>query len=106
MSAADAVRPRPGTTLAAVLAAAMVVSANAGKLPPALPALRAEFGLDLVAASLLVSFFQLAGMLLGLFGGMLADRFGPRRVMRRLPNFSRPCSNWRTVRTTLRRSAA
>ncbi|MFM1988156.1 MAG: hypothetical protein RJA99_1113 [Pseudomonadota bacterium] len=80
------VAPAPGpgwrATLAAILAAAIVVSLNVGKLPPALPALRAEFGLDLVAASLLVSFFQLAGMLLGLFGGMLADRFGPRRVMR------------------------
>jgi len=75
-------RPGWGATLAAVLTAAIVVSLNVGKLPPALPALRAEFGLDLVAASLLVSFFQLAGMLLGLFGGMLADRFGPRRVMR------------------------
>jgi MFS family permease len=63
--------------LAAALTAAIVVSLNVGKLPPALPALRAEFGLDLVAVSLLVSFFQLAGMLLGLFGGMLADR--PRR---------------------------
>jgi CP family cyanate transporter-like MFS transporter len=69
-------------TLASILAAAIVVSTNGGKLPPALPMLRAEFGLDLVQASLLVSFFQLAGMLLGLFGGMLADRFGPRRVMR------------------------
>lgn len=66
----------------AVLAAAIVVSLNVGKLPPALPALRAEFGLGLVQASLLVSFFQLAGMLLGLFGGMFADRFGARRVMR------------------------
>jgi MFS transporter, CP family, cyanate transporter len=72
----------PRGPLAAVLAAAVIVSLNVGKLPPALPMLREEFGLDLVAASLLVSFFQLAGMLLGLFGGMLADRFGPRRVMR------------------------
>jgi CP family cyanate transporter-like MFS transporter len=68
--------------VALVVAAAVVVSLNVGKLPSALPLLRTEFGLDLVAASLLVSFFQLAGMLLGLFGGMLADRFGPRRVMR------------------------
>jgi len=74
-------RLRPGS-LAAILAAAVVVSLNVGKLPPALPLLREEFGLGLVEASLLVSFFQLAGMLLGLFGGMLADRFGPRRVMR------------------------
>ncbi len=77
-----ATAPGRGGSLAAILAAAIVVSLNVGKLPPALPLLREEFGLDLVAASLLVSFFQLAGMLLGLFGGMLADRFGPRRVMR------------------------
>jgi CP family cyanate transporter-like MFS transporter len=73
---------RAGVVVALVVAAAVVVSLNVGKLPSALPLLRTEFGLDLVAASLLVSFFQLAGMLLGLFGGMLADRFGPRRVMR------------------------
>ena len=78
---APATRARRAT-LASILCAAIVVSLNVGKLPPALPALREEFALDLVAASLLVSFFQLAGMLLGLFGGMLADRFGPRRVMR------------------------
>ena len=72
----------PRDLFAPVLAAAIVVSLNVGKLPPALPLLRTEFGLDLVAASLLVSYFQIAGMLLGLFGGMLADRFGPRRVMR------------------------
>ncbi len=79
---AAATSPARGGSLVAILAAAIVVSLNVGKLPPALPLLREEFGLDLVAASLLVSFFQLAGMLLGLFGGMLADRFGPRRVMR------------------------
>ena len=80
MASDPAIAPRG--SLAAILAAAIVVSLNVGKLPPALPVLRAEFGIDLVTASLLVSFFQLAGMLLGLFGGMLADRFGPRRVMR------------------------
>jgi MFS transporter, CP family, cyanate transporter len=71
---------RPATRV--TILAAAVVSLNVGKLPPALPTLREAFAMDLVSASLLVSFFQLAGMLLGLFGGMLADRFGPRRVMR------------------------
>jgi CP family cyanate transporter-like MFS transporter len=79
---AAATAPARGGSLAAILVAAIVVSLNVGKLPPALPLLREEFAIGLVAASLLVSFFQLAGMLLGLFGGMLADRLGPRRVMR------------------------
>jgi CP family cyanate transporter-like MFS transporter len=69
-------------SLAAILIAAIVASLNVGKLPPALPLLRESFAIDLVTASLFVSFFQLAGVLFGLFGGMLADRFGPRRVMR------------------------
>ena len=81
MSAAPA-RGVGGAAVAVVFAAGVVVSLNVGKLPAALPALREEFGLGLVQASLLVSVFQVAGMLLGLFGGMLADRFGPRRVMR------------------------
>lgn len=68
--------------LATILGAAVAVSLNAGKVPAALPALRTEFGFDLVQASLLLSFFQIAGMALGLFGGMLADRFGARRAMR------------------------
>jgi MFS family permease len=71
-----------GSAVALVVGAGVVVSLNVGKLPAALPLLRGEFGLYLVEASLLVSVFQVAGMLLGLFGGMLADRFGPRRVMR------------------------
>lgn len=69
-------------TVAAVVGAGVVVSLNVGKVPPALPVLREVFELDLVAASLLVSMLQFAGMLLGLVGGMLADRLGPRRVMR------------------------
>jgi len=34
-----------------------------------------------VQASWLVSVFQIAGLALGVFGGLLADRFGPRRTM-------------------------
>lgn len=79
--------PRPASAgrvlpIAAIVGAGVVVSLNVGKLPAALPLLREQFALSLVEASFLVSVFQLAGMLFGLFGGMLADRFGPRRVMR------------------------
>lgn len=81
-AARPAGEPAWRVTLASVLAAGVVVSLNVGKLPPALPALQRDFDLTLLTASLLVSFFQLAGMVLGLFGGMLADRWGHRRVMR------------------------
>ncbi|MCX7275204.1 MAG: MFS transporter [Burkholderiales bacterium] len=67
--------------VAIVLLAGMVAALNIGKLPPSMPALRQMFSLTLVQASYLVSIFQLAGLSLGLFGGLLADRFGPRRVM-------------------------
>ncbi len=67
---------------AVIFAAGVAVAVNAGKVPAALPVLRDDFGLDLLSASLLVSALQVCGMALGLFGGMIADRFGPRRVMR------------------------
>ena len=65
----------------AVVAAGVAAAMHVGKLPPALPLLREYFGMSLVHASFLVSVFQLAGLSLGIVGGMLADRFGPRRVM-------------------------
>jgi len=78
----EAVRVRPRILpVALIVSAGVVVSMHVGKLPPALPLLRDEFGMTLVQASFLVSFFQLAGMLFGLVGGMVADRLGPRRVM-------------------------
>ena len=64
-----------------VVAAGVGAAMHVGKLPPALPLLREYFGMSLVHASFLVSVFQLAGLSLGIVGGMLADRFGPRRVM-------------------------
>jgi CP family cyanate transporter-like MFS transporter len=64
-----------------VVCAGMVGALNIGKVPSTLPALQQSFGMSLVEASFLVSMFQAAGMLLGLFGGVLADRFGARRVM-------------------------
>lgn len=66
---------------AAVIAAGVAAAFNAGKLPPAMTVLRGEFGISLVEASFLVSVLQLAAVMLGIVGGMLADRFGQKRVM-------------------------
>ena len=71
----------PGSRALVVLAAGVIAALNIGKLPPALPALREEFGLTLVQASWMLSLFQVAGALSGLFAGSLADRFGARRSM-------------------------
>lgn len=52
-----------------------------GKMPPALPALRSQYGIDLVLGGLLVSCFSLAGALFGAFGGSIADRLGRPRTL-------------------------
>ena len=73
---------RGGAGSAAIVVGTGVVGAlNFGKLPPALLALQAEFGLSLVQVSWMVSLFMFAGALFGIAGGAIADGFGPRRVM-------------------------
>ena len=64
-----------------VLGVGITAALHIGKLPVAIPALQAALGLSLIQAGFLLSLVQLAGMTLGLFVGMLADRVGPRRVM-------------------------
>ncbi len=67
---------------AAVLVGSGVVAAlNIGKLPPALATLRDEFELSLVQVSWMVALFTLGAALLGMAGGSIADRVGPRRTM-------------------------
>lgn len=51
------------------------------KLPPALPALQNELGLDLVESGFLLSSVQIAGMLLGLITGLFAGYIGLRRCI-------------------------
>ena len=78
---------QPPSSSAAVRAAALVVAVGVtcalhiGKLPVAIPALQSGLGVSLVQAGFLLSLVQLAGMALGLFVGLAADRIGPRRVM-------------------------
>ncbi len=67
--------------VALVVAAGTSGGASVGKVPVSLPVLSDAFGLSLLQASLTISFFLLAAVLVGIFGGMLADRFGQRRVM-------------------------
>lgn len=57
-----------------------MAAAHVGKVPAALPLIRAELGLDLVTAGWVVSIFNVLGVAVGMAVGVFADRFGRRRV--------------------------
>jgi MFS family permease len=64
----------------AAVAAGVVGAAYVGKLPPSLPALKAEFGLSLVAAGWVVSVFNTIAAATAIFFGLAADRLGAFRA--------------------------
>ena len=64
-----------------VVFAGICAALHVAKLPPALPVLQHELGLDLVEAGFLLSAVQIAGMTLGLLVGLGADSLGLRRSM-------------------------
>lgn len=63
------------------IASGIAAALHIGKVPPALPALREELGLGLVAAGWVASIFNLIGATLGIAGGLAADRIGARRAL-------------------------
>jgi predicted MFS family arabinose efflux permease len=65
--------------VAAALFAGIVAAAYVGKLPPALPALKTEFGLSLVAAGWVVSTFNTVALATAVGFGLMADRIGAFR---------------------------
>jgi cyanate permease len=74
---------RSSTDWRAVLAAALcglAVAINVGKVPIAMGALRAEFGLSLVAAGWVSSMINTLGASTGLLFGLLGDRVGAMRL--------------------------
>jgi MFS family permease len=60
----------------AVFAGGLVCGAYIGKVPPALPLQRGELGLSLVESGFIATTFNAIGMLVGMFVGILCDRFG------------------------------
>ena len=58
----------------------VVAALSIGKLPPALPALRAEFGLSLAESGRLVSVFNTLGMVASILMGLLTPRLGAWRL--------------------------
>lgn len=64
----------------AVFAGGLVCGAYIGKVPPALPAQRAELGLTLVESGFIATTFNVIGLLVGMFVGVLCDRVGHKRL--------------------------
>jgi CP family cyanate transporter-like MFS transporter len=64
-----------------VILAGVAAALHVGKLAPAIPLLRAALDVTLVQAGFLLSAVQVAGMLLGLAFGVVADGLGGRRSM-------------------------
>lgn len=64
----------------AVFTAGLVAGAYMTKVPPALPGLRGELGLTLVESGLIVTTFNVLGMLVGMLAGMVCDRLGHKRL--------------------------
>ena len=63
------------------LGAGIFAGFQVGKVPPALPVLRASLDLDLVTAGWLTSIYYAIGAAVAVTVGLLSDRAGPRRLM-------------------------
>ncbi len=64
-----------------IVGAGVVAAFQIGKVPAALPALRAEFGLGLVGAGWVLSIFNVIGVFGGMTLGAVIDRAGHRRML-------------------------
>lgn len=62
-----------------VFVSGLAAAACIGKVPPLLPTLRHDLGLTLVQSGFIATMLNVMGMLVGLFAGLLSDRFGPKR---------------------------
>jgi predicted MFS family arabinose efflux permease len=67
--------------VALVVGVGIVAALQMGKVAGALPRIRDDLGLDLVAAGWLVSIFSVIGASAGMLAGLIADRVGRREVL-------------------------
>jgi predicted MFS family arabinose efflux permease len=63
------------------IAAGYVAAMQVGKVPPALPLLRDQLDVSMVAGGWVASLFSLTSACLGLAAGIGGDRLGPRRTL-------------------------
>jgi len=71
--------PHRGAVVLALLAG-LIAAGHVGKLPPALPFIRADLGLDIITAGWLASTFSATGMTIAIFLGAVADRLNHWRL--------------------------
>lgn len=62
-----------------IFAGGLAAGAHIGKVPPALPVIRADLGLTLLQSGFVATMLYAIGALVGVFGGTLADRYGQKR---------------------------
>lgn len=74
-------RRTPWDLIALLVAAGIVAAFHVGKVPPALPSVRAELGASLRQAGWLLSTVNLVTALGGMALALTADRFGHRRLV-------------------------
>jgi DHA1 family inner membrane transport protein len=63
-----------------VFAGGLAAGACMTKVPPAIPALRADLGLGLIESGWIQTMLYTIGAAAGVFFGAVADRFGPKRI--------------------------
>lgn len=64
----------------AMFAGGVACGAFMGKVPPALPAMRAELGITLVESGFIATMINAMGAVVGMLMGLLCDRFGHKRL--------------------------
>ncbi len=63
-----------------VFAGGLVAGAHVGKVPPALPILRADLDLTLLQSGFIATMLNVMGGLVGMLAGVVCDRFGHKRL--------------------------
>jgi MFS family permease len=81
MSTRDTVSTTRWALVALMVFSGIIGATQSGKAPLALPAIRADLDMGLVAAGLVVSMFHAITGLFGATAGIVGDRFGHRRVL-------------------------
>jgi MFS transporter, CP family, cyanate transporter len=72
---------KPEAAAVWVIVCGIAAALHVGKLPAMLPLVAEEMQLTRVETGWLLAVFQIAGMLLGMMGGLLSDKIGRKRLM-------------------------